>query len=71
MRGRGEGRRLEVKKMEGKEKSFVKVLLKKGVTGGTGFEIECKVVDGDSKESVKALGVMAKEIAEELTKDGQ
>ena len=50
------------------EKSYVDVLIKKGVTGGMGFEVRVKLVRGDSKEEIKALGEQAKELAENLVK---
>jgi len=38
------------------DKSYVKYLLKQGVTGGRGYEIEMKVCKGDSPEELEKLG---------------
>ena len=41
------------------DRSYVKYLLKKGVTGGTGYEIEMKVCIGDSPGELEKLGEKA------------
>ena len=48
------------------DKTNVKFLIKKGVSGGTGFELEIKLCKGDSKEDIEKLGKDAMEVANKL-----
>lgn len=48
------------------DKSYVKVLFKKGVSGGTGFEGELQMVEGTSEEVMKDLIEKTVRLSQEL-----
>lgn len=52
------------------DKSYVRVLLKSGVSkgGSTGFEVETKLCKGDSGEELKELGEKALKVTFDLYK---
>jgi len=51
------------------DKSYVKYLIKKGVSGGAGFELETKLVKGDSADEIKEIGKQAIKMAEDLIQE--
>lgn len=48
------------------DKSYVDYLIKKGVSGGAGFELRVKLCKGDSKDELIQLGKDAIEVAGKL-----
>ena len=47
-------------------KSYVKLMIKKGVSGGTGFESEICIAEGTSQETIKNLIDMTNECKDYL-----
>jgi len=51
------------------DRSYVDYLIKKGVTGGLGFELRVKLCKGDTKEELTELGEKALEVAGKLMQE--
>lgn len=52
------------------DKSYVRLVMKQSVSekGGQGYELEVKIVKGDTPDEVHQLGIQAQEVATKLLK---